>query len=426
MGRGRTARTTDAVFRLPGFGAFWTASTLSGFGSSITSVAVPVLVVSLLAATPFEVGVINAARFLPYLVFGLIAGVIVDRRPRRPTLVATSALSCLLLLAIPALWWTGLLSLSTVALVLVLLGVVEVLNAAASQSFLPRVVPRRHLVAANVRLEQSSTVAQTAGPVLGGALVTAVSAPVALVVDAVSSAIEAVLLARIRLDEPAAAGRQPLPHVLRDIREGISFLYRHRMLAPVAWSTHVWFIANSIALTVFAPFALRELDVGPQGFGIALALGGVGGLLGATLATRVGSRIGAGNTVFVARMLAPLSWAAIALAPMSSGAVLAVTVVGAGQFAYGFSMGVENPNEMGYWQAGTPDELLGRVNATRRSVNRTMFVVGSLAGGALASALGFRPAIWIAVAVFVVAAVMIAVSPFRTARHPGDDEVHEP
>ena len=416
MGEGTS---TARVFRLPGFAAFWAASTISGFGSSITQVAIPVLVVSTLAATPLEVGLINAVQFLPYLLFGLIAGVLVDAWRKRSTLIVTSLASCALLLTIPALWLAGYLSLWTVAALLFFFGIAGLLNAAASQSFLPRLAPRRYLVAANARLDQSSTAAQTAGPMLGGALVAALSAPFAVFVDAVSYGVEAALIARIRTEEPRGARRQPARNLLCDIREGLAFIYHHRMLGPLAWSTHVWFVANAISLTVFAPFALRALDLGALGYGISLAVAGIGGLLGASLATRSGNRLEAGRSILAGRALIPLAWMVVALAPSTAqtGSLASVGVVAAGQFVYGLSMGIENANEMGYWQAATPDELQGRVNATRRSANRTMFIVGSLLGGVLATLLGYRPAIWIAAGVFLIAVLVIGLSPFRNARH---------
>ena len=195
------------------------------------------------------------------------------------------------------------------------------------------------------------------------------------------------------------------------------------MLGPLAWSTHVWFVANAISLTVFAPFALRALDLGALGYGISLAVAGIGGLLGASLATRSGNRLGAGRSILAGRALIPLAWMVVALAPSTAqtGSLASVGVVAAGQFVYGLSMGIENANEMGYWQAATPDELQGRVNATRRSANRTMFIVGSLLGGVLATLLGYRPAIWIAAGVFLIAVLVIGLSPFRNARHLQDD-----
>lgn len=169
------------------------------------------------------------------------------------------------------LWLSEWLSLWSTGVLLFFFGVAGMMNAAAAQSFLPRLTPRSYLLEANARLDQSSTAAQTTGPVIGGALVATLSAPFTVLIDALSYGVQALLIGRIRVEEPPAAGKQQMPRLLTDIREGLSFIYRHRMLSPLAWSTHVWFIANAIAVTVLAPFALRDLDIGAFGFGVSLA-----------------------------------------------------------------------------------------------------------------------------------------------------------
>jgi MFS family permease len=413
------ARRAERVLRIPAFALYWTAVTIGGFGTWVTIVAVQVLVVTTLDATPTEVGLINAVQFLPYMLFGIFAGALVDRWRRKPVLVSTALGRSVLLLTIPLLAATGMLSLPVLAVVLLAFGTLAIFADAAAQSFLPRLVPRTSLLAANARTDQSLTVAQTTGPVIGGGLVSLLGAPLAVLVDAVAYAVSSVLIARIKVPEPKADRTIPRPNLLRSVGEGMRWVYRHRTLAPMAWSTHVWFFGNAILFTAFAPFALRPLGFSPLQYGFVLALAGVGGLVGATLATRLGQRVGAGNAILLGRALNPAAWVLIALAPASGGqaALATLVVVGAGQLLVGFSMGIENPNEMAYRQAITPDALQGRMNATMRSINRSMVVVGALAGGVLADALGYREAIWIGLGVFVASAVVVAASPLRTARH---------
>ena len=413
------ARRAERVLRIPAFAAYWSAATIGGFGMWVTIVAVQVLVVTTLDATPTEVGLINAAQFLPYMLLGIVAGALVDRWRRKPVLVTTALGRSVLLLTIPLLWATGMLSLPVLAVVLFAFGTLAAFSDAAAQSFLPRLVPRESLPAANARTDQSLTVAQTSGPVIGGGLVSLVGAPLAVLVDAVAYAVSSVLIGRITVTEPKVDRRTPRPNLLRSVGDGMRWVYRHRTLAPMAWSTHVWFFGHAILFTAFAPFALRPLGLTPLEYGIVLALAGVGGLAGATLATRLGNRVGAGNAILLGRVLNPAAWILIAFAPEPDGraSLATLAVVGIGQFVVGFSMGIENPNEMGYRQAVTPDVLQGRMNATMRSINRSMVVVGAIAGGILADALGYRAAIWIGLAVFVVAAIVVAASPLRTARH---------
>ncbi|MDQ1512177.1 MAG: hypothetical protein QOC59_19, partial [Microbacteriaceae bacterium] len=181
------------VLRIPAFAAYWTAATISGFSGSVTGIALQVLVVTTLAASPFEVGVVNAVQFLPYLLFGLIVGALVDRWRRRPILVWSGLAQGGVLAAMPVLWITGHLQLWVVVVLVFVLGVLSLFANAAQQSFLPLIVPRDRLVPANARLDQSSTVAQTSGPVVGGALVALLGAPFAVLVDAISYGATAII-----------------------------------------------------------------------------------------------------------------------------------------------------------------------------------------------------------------------------------------
>ena len=401
--------------RIPAFVRYWTASTTGSFGTAVSTVAIQVLVVQVLVATPAEVGFVNAARVLPYAFLGLFAGVLVDRVRRRPLLVWSNAAQAVALLAIPALWLADVLSLLVVAVVLFVVGALSVVEIAARQSFLPRLVPKRALLSANARIDQGDTVAMTSGPALGGGLVAMIGAPLTILADALTCALGAVMNARVRVEEPPLPRRPSTPaQVLGDIGVGVRYIYRHRTIAPHAVSTHIWFIGNAMALTAFAPFALREMGLGAVAYGVVLAFTGVGGLIGALVAVRAGIRLGAGGATLLGFALAPVAWGVSALAPPTAAGLV---ILGAAQLLAGFGMGVSNSNSLGYRQAVTPDELQGRMNATIRSANRTCAVVGALAGGLVGQLLGLRPALWVAVAVFVVAAVVVVGSPLRTARH---------
>lgn len=401
--------------RIPAFVRYWTASTTGAFGTTVSTVAIQVLVVQVLVATPAEVGVVNAARVLPYAFLGVFAGVLVDRVRRKPLLVWSNAAQAVALLAIPGLWLVDALSLSAVAVVLFVVGALSVLEIAARQSFLPRLVPRTALLSANARIDQGDTVALTSGPALGGGMVAVIGAPFTVLADALTCAIGAVMNARVRVEEPSLPRRPSTPaDVVSDIADGIRFVYRHRTVAPHAISTHIWFVGNAMAVTAFAPFALREMGLGAVAYGVVLAFTGVGGLLGALVAVRAGRRLGAGGAMLLGVVVAPVAWGCTALAPPT---MFGVVVLGAAQVIAGFGMGVENANSLGYRQSVTPDGMQGRMNATIRSANRTCAVIGALAGGLIAQLLGLRPALWVAVALFVVAAVVVFGTPLRTARH---------
>ncbi|MFD4327016.1 MFS transporter [Nocardioides sp. NPDC058538] len=406
---------SDEAMRLPAFVRYWTASTTGSFGSAVSTVAVQVLVVQVLVATPAEVGIVNAARVLPYAFLGVFAGVLIDRVRRKPLLVWSNAAQAVALLAIPVLWLADALSLPLLAAVLFVVGSLSVLEIAARQALLPRLVPRSALLSANARIDQGDTVAATSGPALGGGMVAVIGAPFTVLADALTCALGAVLNARVRVAEPALPRRPSTPaEVVGDIADGARFVYHHRTIAPHAISTHVWFVGNAMAMTAFAPFALREMGLGAVAYGVVLAFTGVGGLLGSLLAVRAGRRLGAGGATLLGFVVAPVAWGSSALAPPT---VAGIVLLGAAQVLAGFGMGVGNANSLGYRQSVTPDDLQGRMNATIRSANRTCAVVGALAGGLVAQLLGLRLALWVAVALFVVAVVVVAGSPLRTARH---------
>lgn len=400
------------------FGRYWLAAAISAFGSAVTGVAMPVLVVQLLDATPWEVGVVNAAQFVPYAVLGLLAGVYTDRWRRKPTLVWASVGRAVSLGAIPLLWLLGALEVWMLVLLLLAFGAFSVFGFAATQSLLPRLVDRSRLVSANARVDQTDAAAQTLGPALGGGLVGLLGAPIAIAVDAVSFLVDAVLIAGVRVDEPRSAprGRQ----LGAEIRDGLRWTYRHRELGPLAVSTHVWFLANGIALTVLSLLALRTMDLGAFTFGLLLAASGIATLVGASVARVFGARLGPGPAIITARAVYPVAWILVAIAPAVPSTGWGVGLLFAALALQGLAAGAENANEMGYWQALTPDELLGRTNANRRSANRTAAALGALIGGAAVGLIGDQATLVAVIVLFAVAAAIAALSPLRRARGEGE------
>lgn len=407
------------ILRQPAFAYFWGAATIRALGGAVAGVAFQVLIVTVLEATPLQISVLSALSVVPYLFLGLIVGALMDRWRRQRTLVITTAARVLLFSTIPVLLLTDSLDVWTLAAVILTLGVLTLFADSAAQPLLPRLVPRSSLVAANARLAQSQTVAETAGPALGGALLTLVGAPLVFAIEAVGAAVAAILQWRIPVVEPKPPPRAAGRHVGHEIAEGLRYTYRHRTLRPLALSVHVWFLGNSIVMTAFGVFVLRELELAPWAFGVALAAAGVGGFAGAMIAPLLGRRLGAGRAILLGRSLVVLPWACLALAPLGAqsgtGAVLAV--VAAAQLVYGLSMGIEDANDISYRQAVAPDAIQGRMNATIRTVNRVVFFCGALLSGLLMTLLDYRATLAIGAGVFVVAALVVALSPLRRARH---------
>ncbi|HET8926307.1 MAG TPA: MFS transporter [Microbacterium sp.] len=395
------------------FGRFWTAGTLSAMGTALTAVALPVLLVDVLGADTLQVGIVNAAQFVPYAVLGLLAGVWVDRWRRRPTLVIASLGRAAALAAIPVLWVLGLLDVWILAALMLVFGAFSVFGFAASQSLLPRIVPRQRLLTANARLDQGEAAAQTVGPTLGGALVGWLGAPLTIALDAVTYVVDAVLVATIRMDEKRMPRQRR--RLAAEAMDGLRATYRHPSLGPLAVSTHVWFVANAAALTILAVLALRTMAFGPILYGLLFTVVGATALMGASLASGAGARFGQGPVIIAGRAAYPVAWALVSIAPALDRA-LGIGIVFVALALHGLAGGLENANELSYRQLVTPDELLGRVSATMRSANRTMAVVGAVGGGAVATWAGDAVALAAVIVLFAAALLIGVLSPLRTAR----------
>jgi MFS family permease len=273
-------------------------------------------------------------------------------------------------------------------------------------------VPPRLLTRANARLDQSDAVAQTSGPALAGGLVSLLTAPWAVLVDAASYFASGLLLLRVPVTEPPSR-RLSLRGIRGDAVEGLRWVYRHRTLGPYVLSTHGWFLVTAIASATLPLFALRTIGLSPFGLGLALSAAGAGGLLGALSATGLGARFGAGRIVIASIAGNGIAWTVIA---SGSHSWAGWVVFGVGEFLLGLTMGTANANEMGYMQSITPDHMQGRSNATRRGINRAMIVVGAPLGGVLADTVGYRPMLYAAAIGFGLVAAGLAISPYRHAR----------
>jgi len=409
------ARVAD-VFRLPNFFPFWLAETVSGFGNYVTLLAVQTTVVLLLGGTATDVGLVTMAGLLPNLFLGPVAGAVVDRFRRIQVLVVTDIGNGMVLCLLPLLWVVGLLNTPVLMAIMIVSGVLTILNRAASQSVLPRLVPRPHLLAANARIDQGATVAQTSGSFVAGGLVALLGAPLAILIDAASYFLSAAAMATIRLDELPQKSRATLRTLHAEVGEAVRWLYGHKVLGPLALSTHIWFFANGLVGTALVAYTLQALSLGPFWLGVVYAVGGIAGLAGSFLAVRVGRWLGEGSTVIACRTLACLAWVPVALIPDPAPLWLPIVLLALGQALFGLSIGVENASEASIWQNAVPDDLQARVVSTRRSVNRTMIVIGAPAGGLLADMAGFGTTFWVAVSVFAIAAGALGLAGFRKIR----------
>ena len=410
--------TSGAVFPSRPFLRYWRADAVSGLGSYVTLFALQALVVLTLHGSAADVGWLNAARWLPYLVFGLVVGAIVDGRRRLPLMVGTDLLQAALLLTIPLMWWLGLLSLPALMLIVIAYGTASVVNVAAAMSLLPRLVEAQHLQPAHARIDGADAVASTAGPALGGLIVSAVGAPLAVLTDSLTYVYSALTLRRIDLDEPIPRTGVTAKGLLSEVADGIRWVYRGSGLSALALSTHAWFVGNAVVGVVLAPYVLRTLDLTAFQFGMVGAAGGVGAIVGAAVTTGVGRRLGTGRTIIVCHLVTTLGVIAMVLAGQEMAPAGTVAVIVVGQGLYGLAIGMSNSHEMSYRQLVTPDELQARTNTTMRSLNRAVVVIIAPIAGILADAWGIRPMLVLAAVIFALVAAGLGATSFRDVRAP--------
>jgi MFS family permease len=384
------AAATEAtpVWRQPDFLKLWGGETISLFGTQITVLALPLTAVLTLDAGASELGVLNAARFAPFIAVILFAGVLVDRRQRHPILLQTNLGRALLIALVPAAAFTGLLSMELLYVVGFLVGVLTVFFDTAYQSYLPSLVDRSQLTAGNSRLEASRSAADVGGPGVGGLLVQLVTAPYALVVDAVSFLLSALILSSIRTKEAARPGGGEAPRVWAAIRDGFRFTFSNRYLRPIAGEAATYNLFEQAIMTVFVIYAVRELDLSAGLLGLIISAGAAGALVGAVFASYPERHYGLGRTIVGSMVLGctvPLALPAIEGDPVRTVPLFALNF-----FVWGLAIAVSNVHVVSLRQASTPDHLLGRMNASYRFFTYGAIPVGALLGGFLGEAIGLR------------------------------------
>jgi MFS family permease len=396
------------LWRNGDFLLLWAAQTISQFGSQISGLALPLVAILVLDASAFEVAALGVAEFLPFAIFSLPAGVWVDRLRRKPILVTADWGRAFALVSIPLAHladWLTIWQLYTVGFVV---GVFTVFFDVAYQSYLPSLVTREQLVEGNSKLEVSRSGAQVAGPGIAGVLIAALTAPYAVLADAVSFVASALCLSRIRRTEAPVPTAERLP-MRSEVAEGLRYVLTHPILRPsmafVATNNFFGTLLTSVVLV----FAVRELHLSAATIGFTFALGNVGFLVGALAANRLSARFGLGRLLVV--MAAVGGWALL-LIPLATEAV-AVPFLATAFFVFGFCAVVYNVTGISLMQAITPDRLLGRMNASRRFVVWGVIPVGMLLGGAIADGVGLREAMWVGAIGASLAFIPLLFSPVR-------------
>ena len=426
---GQTVSTAPApaapargLFSNPEFLKLWAGQTVSLLGSQVTGLALPLTAALTLEATATQMGVLNAANTLPFLLVGLFAGVWVDRLRRRPILIAADIGRAALLALVPALAFAGMLRIEALYVVALLAGICTVFFDVAYQSYLPALVSRQALVEGNSKLEISRSAVQLAGPGLAGGLVTWLTAPVAIALDAASYLLSAVFLVAIRTPEPDPAAATTRRNVWREIQEGLAVVLGHPILRSIAGCTGTSNLFSSVFFAVFLLYATRDLGLSPTTLGLIFGIGSAGVLVGAALASRAARWFGFAGALIGSILLAALGLLGQALAgsllSFSPAAVVITLVVS--QFCTSVGLPIYNVNQVSLRQAITPDHLMGRMNASVRFMIWGTMPIGALIGGLLGERIGLQPTLLVGAAGGFLALLWLILTPVRHIRHAAD------
>ncbi|GAA3440612.1 MFS transporter [Planomonospora venezuelensis] len=410
--------TPPSLFRHRNFMLLFGADTISQAGTQISLIALPFVALTALKASELQMGLLVAAETAAFLLIGLPAGVWVDRMARRRILVAADLVRGVLLASIPVAWWLDALTMLQLYGVALGTGLATVFFDIAYQSYLPSLISRDRLVDGNATLEVVRSTAGVAGPGLGGGLVQLLTAPVAVLADAVSFLGSALFLWRIDAAEQVP-GRAERRGLLKEIGEGLRYVATHRILRMIAACTATANFANGIFAAVEMIFLSRVLGLAPGLVGLMFSAAAVGGLTGAVVVGRVSRRVGSARLIWLSMLVTSPFMVLVPLTEPGWGLSLFVI----GTFVNSVGVVLYNVGQVSFRQSVTPEHMLGRMNATMRFVVWGTLPLGGLAGGVLGEVLQARAALWVSAGLTMLAVVPLLLSPLRGMRDlPAPDE----
>jgi MFS family permease len=409
---------TPSLWQQADFLKLWAGQTVSELGTVVTRTAVPLVALLVLGAGPWELAVLLIVTSAGVLLVGLIAGAWVDRLRRRPLLILDDVLRAVLLFSIPLAYALGSLRMEQLYVVMFLESCLGALFHAAYPAYVPTLIGRDRLVEGNSKLATSSSIAEIGGPGLAGTLVQLVSAPFAILVDAVSFVVSAASLLLIRAPEPPRPPRETTTRIAHEIVEGLRVVRRHAIVFPLAARSVPAHVFGAFYGVLYSIYLLRELHLDPFLLGIVISAGGVGSLVGSLFASRVVNAMGIGRALVSTAIAAS---ALGVLTPLAQGPVaLAALMVFLPQLVGDGLQTIEGVAEVSLVQGVVPDRILGRVNATLDVLSHGLaYPLGALVAAFIAEQIGVRGAVavgWAGMALSILFVVFSPVPRLRSAR----------
>jgi MFS family permease len=381
---------SDPQLRNVDFRRFWFSSILSNFGAQITLLALPICAALLLHATPAQMGALAALGSLPFLFFGLPAGVLLDRSRRLPVMLCSDAMVALSLASVPFAWWQGWLTIHWMYAVEFVLGTGLVVGGGAEQIYVTFLVGRDGLIDAQSKFAATESASRLLGPGLAGLLVQALGAPFAILCNVAGFTVSIWNLRRIRVREP-----QPVPpesHVLRDMLDGLAFVWRQPVLRLLAWTSACWHLLFYGYMALYVLFATRVLGMSPGLMGTAQMLGGVGVLASSVLLKPFTKRFGSGCTIVIGLCASSVGFVLMPAIPRGLFGSTAASAFAYALVVFWLDCGATLffLPYLALRQRVTPDAFLGRMTSTMRFMTVATAPLGAAGAGLLAERIGVR------------------------------------
>jgi len=404
------------LWRNRDFIKLWAGQTISNIGSGITGVALPLTAVLILSASPVQMGILSALNGIAVLVFGLFAGVWVDRLRRRPIMIAADLGRAILLGSIPLAALLGVLNLAQLYVVAALSAILTIFFNVADQSFLPTLIPQKQLIEANSKRGTSDSLAEIVGPASAGPLVQLIGAPFAILLDGCSFLVSAFSLGLIHVAEPRPVSEEQRQRqsAWRESIDGLRMVRDNALLRALVTSAALFEFFGNFIGTLYILFIVRELHASGLILGFLIATGGVSALFGTLIARRVIQRLGPGLSIGAMLTFYGVSGLVI---PFAHGPVaLAVAFLFAGQLFGDASVAIYFIAEVSLRQAIIPNAFLGRISATMQFLTQGPAPVAAIAAGILGTIIGLRLTILIGVLGVILAGVLLILSPVHKVR----------
>ena len=405
------------LWRDRNFLTFWGGQSLAQVGTQITELAIPVLAVSLLHASEFQVGLLTAAGVAAFLVVGLPAGAWIDRMRKRRVMIVADLVRAVSLAALPLLWVMGALEMWHLYAVALVVGVATVFFDVSYQSVIPSLVPPQKIADANGKLESTGQLAMIGGPAFGGWLIGVLAVPLAILTTVFTYLVSALALSVTKDSEQPRAAEDRRP-IMTEIKEGLSWVFGNPLLRRIVGTTAVSNFFGTVSMTMVPILLLRTLGLSVETMGLMFSLGAVGGLVGAVTTPYIVRWLGEARAIpvsaiafSVAGILLPLStvvpeWAFVILAAQ-------FFMMNAASLTY-------NITQVTFRQRVTPTRLLGRMNASIRFCVWGVMPIAALVSGLLAAWLDVAVALWVGAAGQALAALFVVIGPFWRTRELPD------